>query len=192
MYVIGINGSPTKSGALDDMLAESLRAVQEEGERIGGRSVRVEAIYAADFNVPFHDGSYTNVPHGLHSVFTTMRQADGFIFGTPVHWYGMSTLMKCFLDWMTSLEYSFALEGRVAGVITNCNSDGGMKTCMDLIGPLLHMGLTIPPYSAFYRNRHVGEHNDHEKWQMTDQVLVGKNVARMIAALKHHDGDWKL
>jgi multimeric flavodoxin WrbA len=69
----------------------------------------------ADIVKEFHDGSFTNIPSSLQSTFDSMRTADGFVFATPVHWFNMSALMKCFIDWLTSLEDTCELEGKVAG-----------------------------------------------------------------------------
>jgi NAD(P)H-dependent FMN reductase len=61
-------------------------------------------IHLVDIVKEFHDGSFTNIPTSLQSTFDSMRTADSFVFATPVHWFNMSALMKCFIDWLTSLE----------------------------------------------------------------------------------------
>jgi multimeric flavodoxin WrbA len=98
---------------------------------------------------------------------------------TPVYWFNTSAIMKAFVDWLTFLEMEqFALEGKVAGVIAHGDEDGGNQAAMAIIAPLLHMGVMIPPYCAFFRNRKMAQHSEGQ-WQLNDPRLVGRNVVRL-------------
>jgi multimeric flavodoxin WrbA len=124
-----------------------------------------------------------------------MRHSDGFIFATPVNWFNMSSPMKHFIDWITSLEEDAGryktTGGKPAAIVAHCHSDGGNQAAMSLVGPLLHMGVMIPPFCAFYRNKY-GSKGRGERWQLTDQVLVGQNVVRLTLANKHNAHGWRL
>lgn len=187
MTIIGFNGAPTRDGSVGHLLDEALQAAAAEGNG----ETTVTRIDLLDLRMPFHDGNFATTPTELLETFHAMRSADGFIFATPVNWYNVSSLMKCFIDWLTTLEDHFELEGKVAGVLAHCDSDGGNQAAMAIITPLLHMGVLIPPYCAFYRNKNVGERSEN-RWMMVDQALVGRNVVRLIRATKNKNISWKL
>ena len=114
MKILGFNGAPAKTGTVAALLSESLQAAAEEIAELG-EIPNTALIHLVDIVKDFHDGSFTNIPSSLQSTFDSMRTADGFVFATPVHWFNMSALMKCFIDWLTSLEDTCELEGKVAG-----------------------------------------------------------------------------
>jgi multimeric flavodoxin WrbA len=188
--ILAIDGSP-KKGKVTRLLKESLVAASSEGARHFKENVSVEMIRIADLNIRPHNGSLTDIPDELAAAFEKMREADGFIFGTPVHWYNMSSQMKCFIDWLTSVEYKCVTDNKVFGVIAHCNDDGGNQAAMSIIAPLLHMAAILCPSGAFYRNPHVAEHSQ-DRWQMTDQRLIGQNVVRMIIACRSNPRGWFL
>ena len=190
MHILGIDGSP-KRGIVSALLDEALHAAREEAVILGEEHIEVEALHLADLDLPHHDGSYDSTPPELALPFDWLRKADGIIFATPVHWFNVSELTKCFIDWLTTLEANFELEGKVAGVIAHCDSDGGNQAAMSLVGPLLHMGLMIPPCCAMYRNKCLADLTGHE-WQGTDQRLVGQNVLRLARTIRTHQGGWSL
>ena len=98
-----------------------------------------------------------------------MSTADGFVFATPVHWFNMSALMKCFIDWLTSLEQDTCeLEGKVAGALAHCDEDGGNQAVTSILSPLVHMGMLVPPYCGFFRNKYVASQSEQDgRWLTT-------------------------
>lgn len=190
MKIVGFNGAPGKTGAVATLLSESLRAAEEEIAALG-ETPTTAVIHLVDVVKEFHDGSFTNIPASLQNTFDSMSTADGFLFATPVHWFNMSALMKCFIDWLTSLEDAFELEGKVAGVLAHCDEDGGNQTVTGILSPLLHLGMLVPPYSGFFRNKHFASHSE-AGWQADDHRLVGKNVVRLAACIRFNKRGWRL
>ena len=190
MKILGFNGATAKTGAVAALLSESLRAAAEEIAELG-ETANTPLVHLVDIVNEFHDGSFTNIPSSLQSTFDIMRTADGFVFATPVHWFNMSALMKCFIDWLTSLEDTRELEGKVAGVLAHCEEDGGNQAVTSILSPLLHMGMLVPPYCGFFRNKHMASHSE-AGWQMDDHRLVGKNVVRLALCVRLNKRGWKL
>jgi len=190
LSIIGIDGSPVR-GNVTALLSEALESAADEARTLGIYDPKTEAVRLAELGMPFHNGSFTDTPDALAPVFEKMRRADAFIFATPVHWYNMSALTKCFIDWLTTLEANFELQGKAAGAIAFCDSDGGNQAVSNILTPLLHMGLAIPPYCAFYRNKFAPVHPD-ALWQLTDHRLVGLNVVRLALALRSNTRGWSL
>ncbi len=198
MKILGFDGSTHKrGGSVTRLLHEALKAAADEAPHFG-ETVSSEIITLLDVceqpDVPFYDYKIPGQPDPVKAIFEKMRDADGFIFATPVNWYNVSSPMKFFIDWLTDLvdpEWQDVMEGKPAGIIAHCNDDGGNQAAMSMMAPLFHFGAAFGPYAPFYRNELAAE-KSADRWQMTHQLLVGQNVVRMIACLRHNHRGWHL
>ena len=81
-----------------------------------------------------------------------LKQADGFIIGTPTRYGNMTAQMKRFFDSTVELWLEGALEGKPAGLFTSTSTThGGQETTLlSMMPPLLHLGMIIVgvPYST--------------------------------------------
>lgn len=81
-----------------------------------------------------------------------LREADGFVFGSPTRYGNMIAQMKSLIDSTGSLWLEGALEGKPAGVFTStATTHGGQETTLlSMMVPLLHLGMLIigVPYSS--------------------------------------------
>ena len=81
-----------------------------------------------------------------------LKQADGFIIGTPTRYGNMAAQMKRFFDSTVELWLEGALEGKPAGLFTSTSTThGGQETTLlSMMPPLLHLGMIIVgvPYST--------------------------------------------
>jgi NAD(P)H dehydrogenase (quinone) len=81
-----------------------------------------------------------------------LKEADGFVFGTPTRFGNMIAQMKRLFDACAQLWLEGAFEGKPAGVFTStASSHGGQETtCYTMMAPLLHLGCLIVgvPYST--------------------------------------------
>ena len=100
-----------------------------------------------------------------------MKEADGLIFATPVHWYAPSALMWNLIERMTSLENTRnkIIQGKPAAVISSAAEDGSQSAITNIIVPLIHMGLFVLPFGMTY---YSGKEEDKE----TDEYL--KRIVR--------------
>lgn len=171
--ILGINGSPHKEGGGAKLLDAALRECAIKG-------TAVRAVHLVDYVKSFHDGSITDhVRPEMKELFSLLSAADGIILSSPVHWFTMSSLTKSFIDHLTVLEMGgFLLEGKVVSFIATCDEDGGQKTCLDMAGPLIHMGCVIPPYATFFHNKNM-EGRSEDGWQNNDILLLGANLVAM-------------
>src|SRR3989338_8243760 len=109
--ILGINGSPKKSGLTSKLLMQCLDQAQIEG-------AKTQLVHLVDYEKSFFKGDTHRVSEDLKSVVDLLLGANGFVVATPVHWMNMSSLLKNFLDQLTVLEeHNFDLEGKVAGFI---------------------------------------------------------------------------
>ena len=81
-----------------------------------------------------------------------LKDAKGFIFGTPTRYGNMIAQMKRFFDTTAQLWLTGALEGKPAGLFTTtATTHGGQETTpFTMMAPLLHLGMLIVgvPYST--------------------------------------------
>ena len=81
-----------------------------------------------------------------------LRDADGFLFGSPTRYGNMIAQMKALIDSTAKLWLEGALEGKPAGVFTStATTHGGQETTLlSMMVPLLHLGMLIVgvPYST--------------------------------------------
>lgn len=178
MLILGVNGSPHLDGIGSRLLAEALLGAANAG-------AAVNAVNLIEHITEFPPADYgKEMPEKLKGLSDLLREADGMIFSTPVHWFNMSALMKALFDFMAPLEYpDFPLEGKVAGLIATCDEDGGQQTLSLMAAPLVHYGFIIPPYGMVYHNNKATEGGEGG-WQKKDFRLLGYNVARMCGAVK--------
>src|SRR5688572_18215025 len=125
--VLGINGSPVKKGRAARLLAQALKASAAAG-------ATTKLIHLVNYEKElFTLGHVARPPRLIAKLLGEVREADCLILATPVHWFGVSTLMKNFFDHLSTLEAEqFLLEGTVVGCIAALEEDGGMKAVLDM------------------------------------------------------------
>jgi NAD(P)H dehydrogenase (quinone) len=81
-----------------------------------------------------------------------LKEADGYVFGSPTRYGNMIAQMKALFDTTGKLWLEGAFEGKPAGVFTSTGTThGGQETtCLSMMIPLLHLGTIIVgvPYST--------------------------------------------
>ncbi|HEY9072856.1 MAG TPA: NAD(P)H:quinone oxidoreductase [Desulfobaccales bacterium] len=81
-----------------------------------------------------------------------LKEAEGFVFGSPTRYGNMTAQMKRLFDTTVKLWLAGGFEGKPAGVFTStASTHGGQETtCFTMMAPLLHLGMIIVgvPYST--------------------------------------------
>jgi multimeric flavodoxin WrbA len=106
-----------------------------------------------------------------------LREVDGLIVATPVHWFNMSALTKTFIDeafWDFSDE-PYELDGKPVGIIAICEEDGGNQAIASITLPLNHCGMFVPPFGTLFHNSSMPGHGER-RWQNKPQI-IGEQVA---------------
>ncbi len=180
--VLGINGSPAKTGKCAKLLGQALK----ESKLLAAKTRSIHlANYEKDLFALRH---VDHPPSKTAELLAQVQGADCLIIATPVHWFGISSLTKTFLDHLSTLEAKhFLLEGKIVGFIAVLDEDGGMKAVLDMAGPLNHMGAMIPPYAMFFYNSRVAKLSER-KWMLKDHRLVGSNVVKLARVTQ--DQNW--
>ncbi len=195
MLILGVNAQnetdPDKSGTVE-MLFETLAAAEEEGKQYGLERVRWSVIHLGEIGMEFHPDTldYPMRPW-FEPVFDLLKQADGLIFASPIQGYTQSTLMKCFIDWLWSLEHpdtSHDLAGKHLAILAHGHEDSGMKTCLDILASLSGFGMQLVPNGLFFRLR-LSKDRSERGWQLTDNRLAAQNMVRQYLVQRYNPLD---
>ncbi len=98
MKVILVNGSPNKEGCTYTALTEVAKTLNEEGIEteifnLGGRDILPCRVCGACKKI-----GKCVIDDAVNEFTAMAKDADGFVFGTPVHFSAPSALIKCFMD----------------------------------------------------------------------------------------------
>lgn len=132
MFILALNGSSHREGNTACMLSAALEAVKAAGARTAMIHVS-ESV--SDARTPFC--LYCSTPcearcykdTRLASVFELMRQADGILLGSPVHFGTVSAQLKSFWDKTRLLRSEKSLLNVVGGALAvGASRFGGQET----------------------------------------------------------------
>ncbi len=138
MKVLGIVGSPRPGGNTDLLVAEALRGAESAG-------AETEKLVLSDFEINPCRGCDACAVTGvcrqrddMAGLLDKLFEADVWVLGTPVYWWGPSAQMKAFIDrWYApvhSAERKARMAKRVALVLPFGDSDPG--TARHIVGML--------------------------------------------------------
>lgn len=183
-FILLVNGSPRKSGHVSNMLLNVRLRLEKRG-------AKTQTIHLADYKILPPDGrlnekiAIEKTQDDMPKLQRLALRADGIIFATPTHWFNVSSLMKLFLDRLTSLEhYNFLLEGKVAGFVVYGPQAGALNAAMLLTMTANHMGMAIPPYAAIF------DEGRDDKWIKKEYDVLAKNMVQQIRAWRELQLNW--
>ncbi|HCD42576.1 MAG TPA: flavodoxin family protein [Lachnoclostridium sp.] len=189
MKVIAINGSPRKNGNTD----QALKIMTDELEQ-QGIEVEIIQIGHLDIHGCIHCG-YCWTSEGNHCVFKNdivnetakkMREADGFILGSPTYYAGIAGTMKAFLDrvFFTSSGY---FKYKVATSISVVRRAGGVDVVHQL-NNYLNLAQTVMPPSQYWTVAYGMDKGEIIKDEEGIQT-IRKNARSMAWLLKIIDAE---
>ena len=192
MKVVAINGSPNKNGntaQLIDTIAQELAKenITTEVLHIGNKTIRGcfgcgACAKNKDERCVAKDDAYVN------ECIQKMKEADGILFGTPVHWAGIAGTMKSFLDraFYVSSANGNLFRHKVGASIVAVRRSGGVST-FDAMNHYLTYGEMIMPTTNYWNVAHgrvPGEvHEDLEGMQIAR--VLGKNMAWTLKVMEN-------
>ena len=183
MKVLLVNGSPHQHGCTDRALREVASALEQGGLEtelfwIGNRPIGgcIGCGACAKLGRCAFDGPVNEFAEKLDS-------ADGFVFGSPVHYAAASGNMTSFLD---RLFYSASekMRGKPAAVVVSARRGGTTATYDQL---LKYPGITqMPIISSCYWNMVHGqnaEEVEQDKEGLRTMRVLGHNMAYFLHCL---------
>ena len=144
--VLGIVGSPRVGGNTELLVAEALKAAEEEG-------VKTDLVILADKEIKSCDGCSTcrktkecRIRDDFKPVFDRMVEADGIIMATPVYFGSATPLIKALIDraGYLSIARGRVFENKVGGAMAVARRAGQNFAFAQLLFFFLHQGMIVP------------------------------------------------
>lgn len=192
--ILGVDGSPRKSGNSHVLLAQILRGA-------GGRGIGCETVHLRDIDYRpclgceqcRQDQICTGLKDGMSPLYPKIAEARGLVLASPTHHYNVTAWMKAFIDRLYCF-YDFdehrprgwtsrlANQGRKAVLSAVCEQKdpGDMGFTLDAMRrPLEALGYEIvgelPVYGLFDK----GKVKDHEEILFSAEKL-GRDLAESM------------
>lgn len=183
-FILGINSSPHKNGHTASLLK---RAIEEINKL--GAATRI--VHLTDYKILPHSGqldpdiTIEDTADDMPELQKLVLSADGIIFASPTHWFAPSSLMKLFLDRLTSLEVGgFLLEGKVVGIIAYGPEGGALNNAMLMAMIVNQHGMIVPPYCAIF------DEGREDEWLKREYEVLAKNIVQQIETNKKLGLHW--
>lgn len=193
MKIVAFNGSPKKEGNT----YHAIKMVAEELEKEG---LEVEVIHVGNKAIRgclACNGCVRNqnekcvIDDEVNGWIQKMKEADGIIFGSPVHYASVGATMKSFLDraiYVTSVNKSM-LRHKVGAAVVAVRRSGGVPT-FDMLNNYINYCEMLMPTSNYWNVIHgtaPGEVEGDEEGKQIMRVL-GKNMAWLMKLVEFGKG----
>lgn len=191
MKVIGFNGSPHKNGNT----ATAMRIVFNELEKAGietelihvGKE-KIQGCTACQSCVKMQNERCILKEDHVNEWIQKMKEADGILLGSPVHFSGVAGTLKSFLD---RAFYVASVNGglfrhKVGASVAAVRRSGGIPT-VDALNKFISYAEMIMPASNYWTVAHgtlPGEIEQDDEGVQIMEVL-GKNMAWIMQIIEH-------
>jgi len=185
MKVVAFNGSPTKEGNT----YHALKGVTQELEAEG---IEVEIVHVGNKVIrgcTACGGCVRNqnekcvIGDEVNEWIQKMKEADGIILGSPVHYSGIGATMKAFLDrafYVTSVNKSM-LRHKIGASVVAVRRSGGVTT-FDQLNHYVTYAEMLMPTSNYWNVIHGTKPGDAQEDGEGNQItrVLGKNMAWLM------------
>lgn len=194
MKVVIFNGSPNKEGntyhgikiVVDELKKEG---IETEIIHVGNKSIR--GCIACGYCTKNKNGKCAIATDPVNEWIEKMKDADGIILGSPVHYSAIAGTMKSFLDRafrVAEANYSM-LRLKVGAAVVAVRRTGGIPTFDQLNNYINHSEMLIPTsnYWNIINGRLPGEAMQDEEGIQIMRIL-GKNMAWLMKLIENGQG----
>jgi multimeric flavodoxin WrbA len=194
MKVLAFNGSPKAAGNTFHALKMVMGELQNEGIEtelihVGGKAIR--SCTACNQCRANRDEQCVLGDDEVNDWVQLMKHADGILLGSPVHYAGMGSTMKAFLDraFYVSGANGGMLRHKVGAAVVAVRRSGGLPAFSQLNHYLLYAEMLMPTsnYWNVIHGAAPGEvAQDIEGMQI--MRLLGRNMAYLLKLVEHGRG----
>jgi multimeric flavodoxin WrbA len=194
MKVIAFNGSPKSKGNTAQALQLVMDELEKQGietEMITVGNKKISGCVACNQCVKKQNEQCSITSDGVNEWIQKMKEADGILLGTPVHYASMSGNMKSFLD---RAFYVCGVNGgllrhKVGAAIAAVRRSGGLPAFNDMMHFLTYAEMMIPTsnYWNVIHGLSPGQiHEDEEGVQIME--VLGQNMAYLLQLIENGKG----
>ena len=194
MKVLAINGGPHAKGNTAyaiSVVTDELRKSGIETEVITIGKELIHGCTGCGRCIREHDEKCIFEDDIVNEVFQKLKDVDGIILGSPIHYAGMTGVMSTFLDRLFYLNGAngTVLRHKVGAALGAVRRSGGIPAVNQLRKYLEYSEMVIPT-SNYWNVTHGTNPGDAEKDEEGNQIMrvLGKNMAwvmRLIEAGKN-------
>jgi multimeric flavodoxin WrbA len=186
MKVVAFNGSPHPEGNTYHALSMVARELEKEGIQveiihIGGQPIR--SCVGCNRCARNRDEKCVLEGDEVNLWIQKMKEADGILLGSPVHFAGMSAAMKAFLDRATYVcgNNGGLLRHKVGAAVTAVRRSGGIPA-VDGMGRYLTYSEMLLPTSNYWNVIHGQKAGQVEEDAEGVQIMevLGRNMAWLL------------
>ncbi|GAA0116022.1 flavodoxin family protein [Clostridium senegalense] len=189
MKVVAFNGSPKKEGNTYNairMVAEELEneGIEVEIVHVGNKIIR--GCLACNACAKNKNGKCIIDNDEVNEFIQKMKEADGIILGSPVHYSGIAGTMKSFLDRAFYVANNGALRHKVGASVVAVRRSGGVATFNQLNNYINYAEMLMPStnYWNVIHGAMPGEVSKDEEGKQIMRVL-GKNMAWLMKTVEN-------
>lgn len=194
MKVVAFNGSPNAKGntwhALSMVTGElDKQGIATEIVHVGNKAVR--GCLACGQCAKKRNEQCIQIEDPVNEWIQLMKEADGILLGSPVHYSAIAGTMKSFLDrafYVTSMNNSM-LRHKVGAAVVAVRRSGGLPTFNQLNNFLMYSEMLLPTsnyWNVIHGTRPGEAVNDAEGCQIMG--VLGKNMAWLMQLVEHGKG----
>jgi multimeric flavodoxin WrbA len=194
MKVIAFNGSPNKEGntwhALKIVTGELEREnIGTEIVHVGNKAIR--GCIGCGMCGKNRNEKCVLPGDDVNEWIQKMKQADGILFGSPVHYSALGATMKCFLDraFFVAGANGALFRHKVGAAIVAVRRSGGVAT-VDQLNHYINYSEMLMPTSSYWNVIHgmaPGEVLQDAEGVQIMRVL-GKNMAWLLKLVEYGKG----
>ena len=196
MKVIALNGSPNKQGNTYHALKLMTEELEKEGIEVEIIHVGAKAVsgcIACNMCAKNRNEQCVLQGDNVNEWIQKLKEADGMILGSPVHYSGIGATMKSFLDraFYVASSNGGLFRHKVGASVVAVRRSGGVPTFEQLNNYILYSEMMMPTsnYWNVIHGARPGEVLQDAEGVQVMRVL-GKNMAYLLKLMEH--GKWKV
>lgn len=184
MKVLLVNGSPKEKGCTYTALYEAASVLEECGVSTEIIQVGTAAVSGCIGCGACLKTGKCFIQDGVNEFVEKAREADGFIFGSPVHYAAASGALTSFLD-RAFYGKSAVFGGKPGAAVVSCRR-GGASAAFDQINKYFTIS-GMPVVSSQYWNQVHGttpEEVRRDEEGMQTMRTLGRNMAWLLSCIE--------
>jgi multimeric flavodoxin WrbA len=192
MKVVAFNGSPKKEGNTYHaikMVADELEKEGIEVEIIHVGNKTVKGCLACGACMRNRNEKCITDNDEVNEWIQKMKEADGILLGSPVHYSAIAGTMKSFLDRAFYVANTGLLKNKVGASVVAVRRSGGVTT-FNQLNNYINYAEMLMPSSNYWNVIHGTKPGDAMEDEEGKQIMrvLGKNMAYLLKLVENGKG----